>query len=52
MMQTLVGIGMCAALVVFFVLTYHHKEGGCTGTGNCSSCNGAGHCSVSESDNE
>ncbi len=45
MTHALLGIGLCIVLVAFFVLTYRHKEGGCTGTGNCGSCHGDGHCS-------
>lgn len=46
MSHALLGIGICIVLVVGFVLTYRHKEGGCTGTGNCGSCHSDGHCST------
>jgi hypothetical protein len=52
MIHTLIGIGLCAVLVVVFVLSYRHKEGGCTGTGDCASCHGVGHCTLPESHHE
>lgn len=49
MTHALLGIGLCIVLVVGFVLTYRHKEGGCTGTGNCGSCHN-GNCTTGAGD--
>ena len=45
MSQALIGIGLFIVLLAVFVLTYRHREGGCTGTGDCGSCHGGEQCS-------
>lgn len=51
-MSTLIGIGLCALLFALFVGFVRPKAGGCSGTGSCGTCQGDGHCSNPEFDNE
>ncbi len=51
MIQALVGIGLCIALCVLFVLFVRPKSEGCAGQ-SCSVCRDAAKCDVKESKHE
>jgi hypothetical protein len=44
MIATLFGVLVCALLFAGFAAFVRPKAGGCTGSGKCETCKGAGNC--------
>jgi len=52
MIHLLVGIGLCVALCLLFVLFVRPRAEGCGGKESCGACAQAAHCTLKEPDNE